>query len=93
MCSPSSIKILVKLQMAKKKRPIHPEILRSEVRSSKQVPLAADGKLIPQSAPRDVLTETRSWANATSKRDHQYRNGHQACTSCCLLHCLSSAGA
>ena len=44
-----------------------------------------------QLAPTFLLTEARSWANVTSRRGHQYRNGHQANTSCCLLHCLSSS--
>ncbi len=48
----------------------------------------------PRSAPTFLLTEARSWANVTSRKAHLYRNGHQACTSCCLAHCLSSfAGA
>ena len=42
MCSPSTTKMLVKLQIVKKKRAIHPEILQIEVLSSKQVPLVVD---------------------------------------------------
>ena len=49
-CSPSLTKMSVKLQIEKKKRPIHPDILQNQVLSSRLK--AIDVAFVPQRAPR-----------------------------------------
>ena len=81
----------MKLQIEKKKGPIHPEILQNEDLSSRLKEGACSFGSCPPSAPTYILTEARSWASVASRMGHLYKNGHQACTSCCLTHCLSSS--